>query len=157
MSRCLCCKKLREFDELSECVWCYDKGPYCRKCDNCESCKEPHPGDWSCGENSNHDLIKGEFKTKCFVCDEFVYCAKCVVKCACGRTPEHYLCSTDYGDDHTCCWRSEDGKKWCKARVCDKFCGIEDLSGEIRLYCPEHHPRISESLRQEVLRQEKLK
>lgn len=96
-------------------------------------------------------LVPGEFQTKCVTCDEFLYCRKCVVKCPCGQGETHYLCKNKYVDHHLCEWSSADDQQHCNARVCKQYCGIKDLNGEVRLYCPNHHPRISKRLRDEVI------
>ena len=147
MSRCLCCKKLREPNQLSECVQCAHSGPYCKKCTQCAQCESNHPGDWTCGD-SDHQLKRGEFRAKCITCDEFDYCMKCVTKCPCGKGETHYLCKSYR---HECIWHNENDTEQCRVRVCEKYCGIEDLTGEIRLFCPSHKPRISKRLREIVL------
>jgi len=150
MSKCLGCKKYRDDDKLRGCVFCNDPGPYCKKCDKCKTCSEYAPGDWTCGEDGNHNLTKDGFKTKCVDCDEFWFCEMCVRKCPCGKGESHYLC-IDHYDYHQCSWRSEDDKIRCDELVCREFCSIVDITGEKILFCPKHKPRISESLRDAVI------
>jgi len=146
MTECKVCKKSRNYT-LKKCINCSDPGPYCQQCEFCTNCDEELPGDWSCGGMKvAHEIKEGEFKTKCSVCNDYIYCSNCVDICGCGQGPDHYVCEEgDHG-----CMGDEDGK--CDERLCNNA-AIECLCGDMRVYCKDHRPKIPESLKKEVLRQ----
>ncbi len=103
-----------------------------------------------CGEDGDHDLKPGEFKTKCATCDDFYYCAKCVDQCPCGNDPVHYLCKGRHDQMHLCKWDADE--KRCTTRVCEQYCGIKGPSGSIHLFCPNHAPAIPQTWRDALVR-----
>jgi hypothetical protein len=131
---------------------CSDPGPYCASCEECKSCKAFYPGNWYCGE-SEHFLTREGFKAMCVTCEEFRYCAKCVVQCPCGQGEPHYLCKERFDESHECMCGV---KKGCPTRVCQKYCGFEDIRGNggIVLCCPKHKIHVSKRLKTEVLSRE---
>lgn len=152
MSRCTGCKKLKEDEEVRSCLHCGHPGPYCDNCRKCVLCNEDYPGNRTCGDGRGPHLTRGGFRTKCIDCDEFDYCAKCVDQCPCGQGERpHYLCK-EMSDEHDCNYYNEEIGRGCKTNVCKRHCGIVDLNGKTRVYCPQHRPTISASLRDAVVR-----
>lgn len=118
MSRCLCCRKLREDDELRECCWCGAAGPYCRQCEECRQCKKFLPGYHMCGENALHEIKYDEAAGVCADCDSedgetWRTCLKHLKRCV--------ECDTLLCDDrgkHCCRWRSSDKRQYCQTWTC---------------------------------------
>lgn len=88
----------------------------------------------------------------CVVCDEFLYCDDCSVKCDCEKGPIHYLCENGY---HYCRFEC------CPKNVCNN-CEIPVFQGTAMdvddpsrwggdVWCKDHRPPVSPQMRDLVL------